>query len=90
MLFTRFAGKYCGGHDIQSFTTLQAAEEALSTNIECGCIHNYACNGDEYTISEGSVLSSSNLGSCAWISVGKCWPFFQNKAMILYLHNNND
>ena len=78
--FTRFEGKICANHlkpgteiviqPIESFDTLQAAKEACSTNIKCGCIDDWRCNGNSWYIYEDSALLPLN-GSCAW-TAGKC------------------
>ena len=64
--YTKLLGKFCMGNDIASYTTLQAAKAACANNTECDCIHDYECNGDIWIIGNGSDISSSNVGSCAW------------------------
>ena len=68
--FTRLVGKECLGDSIQYNTTLQAAKEACMSNIECGCIYDRKCDGDQWFISKGSVVysdavKSGTLESCA-------------------------
>ena len=66
--YTYRVGQYCEGNDIGSYTMHTAAEAACSNNVECGCIHDEACDGDRWSISKGYKVRASSTGSCAWTS----------------------
>ena len=67
--YTHLVGKYCQGSDIAigSHKTLQAAKAACSKDNECDCIWDQDCDDDGWKISKGHNVSSSSLGSCAWL-----------------------
>ena len=69
--FTRLQGKECLGDSIQYHTTLQAAKVACMNNIECGCIYDRKCDGDQWFTSKGSAVysdtaKSGTQESCTW------------------------
>ena len=69
--FTRLEGKECLGDSIQYYTTLQAAKVACMNNIECGCIYDRKCDGDQWFTSKGSAVYSDTAKtgtqeSCTW------------------------
>ena len=76
--YAHFEDKYCKGHAIEYYPTLQAAKVACSDNSECNCIDDRDCGGDRWSIRKYATLDSS-YGSCAWTK-GKRWPFSQKKA----------
>ena len=84
--YTYRVGQYCEGNDIGSYTMHTAAEAACSNNVECGCIHDEACDGDRWSISKGYKVRASSTGSCAWTSSKLKQPSHTRRLMYLSQH----
>ena len=72
-------GQYCSGDEIAAYGTLQAAKAACLNNFECGCIDDYACDGDGWWISKGNSVGTSPNGACTWTNGKLTCPIHTRK-----------
>ena len=52
---------------LEAMTRFRLQKQNAQKNNDCGCIWDKDCDGDGWKISNGHNVSSSSLGSCAWL-----------------------